>query len=95
VDRHREAFLDLLEHHVDILFANEAEICSLYQARTTSTPALQAVRRHSQVAALTRGARGSVIVAGDEVHVIDATQSRAWSTPRGRGTSTPRDSSSV
>ena len=31
VDRHREAFLDLLEHHVDILFANEAEICSLYQ----------------------------------------------------------------
>jgi len=30
------------------------------------------VRRRPRVAALTRGARGSVIVAGDEVHVIDA-----------------------
>jgi sugar/nucleoside kinase (ribokinase family) len=71
VDRHREAFLDLLEHHVDILFANEAEICSLYQVGDFDA-ALQAVRRRPRVAALTRGARGSVIVAGDEVHVIDA-----------------------
>ncbi len=71
VDRHREAFLDLVEHHVDILFANEAEICSLYQVGDFDA-ALQAVRRRSQVAALTRGARGSVIVAGDEVHVVDA-----------------------
>jgi sugar/nucleoside kinase (ribokinase family) len=34
--------------------------------------ALQEVRRCCEVAALTRGAHGSVIVAGDEVHVIDA-----------------------
>src|SRR5205807_6780825 len=33
VDRHRAAFIDLAEHHVDILFANEAEICALYQAK--------------------------------------------------------------
>ena len=71
MDRHRQAFLSLVEHHVDILFANEAEICSLYQVGDFDA-ALQAVRRHSQVAALTRGPRGSVIVAGDEVHVIDA-----------------------
>ena len=71
VDRHRQAFLSLVEHHVDILFANEAEICSLYQVGDFDA-ALQAVRRRPQVAALTRGARGSVIVAGDEVHVIDA-----------------------
>ena len=31
VGRHRKAFLDLVEHHVDILFANEAEICALYE----------------------------------------------------------------
>ena len=31
VDRHRAAFRDLVEGHVDILFANEAEICSLYE----------------------------------------------------------------
>ena len=31
VDRHRAEFLDLVEHRVDILFANEDEICSLYE----------------------------------------------------------------
>ncbi len=32
VDRHRDDFLDLAKHRVDILFANEQEIISLYQA---------------------------------------------------------------
>jgi sugar/nucleoside kinase (ribokinase family) len=71
VDRHRAAFLDLVEHHVDILFANEAEIRSLYDAPDFDA-ALQAVRRRCEVAALTRSERGSVIVAGDAVHVVDA-----------------------
>ena len=31
VDRHRDAFRALVRGHVDILFANEAEICALYQ----------------------------------------------------------------
>ena len=31
VDRHRDSFLNLVAGHVDILFANEAEITSLYQ----------------------------------------------------------------
>src|SRR6201987_63114 len=31
VSRHRAAFRDLVDGHVDILFANEAEICSLYE----------------------------------------------------------------
>src|SRR5690606_30360377 len=31
VDRHRDSFLDLIANHVDILFANEAELLSLYQ----------------------------------------------------------------
>jgi sugar/nucleoside kinase (ribokinase family) len=71
VDRHRAAFLDLVEHHVDILFANEAEIRSLYEAPDFDT-ALQAVRHRCEVAALTRSERGSVIVAGDAVHIVDA-----------------------
>ena len=71
VDRHRAAFLELVERHVDILFANEAEIRSLYQV-TDFDAALQQVRRHTAVAALTRSERGSVIVAGQDVHVIDA-----------------------
>jgi sugar/nucleoside kinase (ribokinase family) len=71
VDRHRAAFLDLVEHHVDVLFANEAEIRSLYEVNDFDA-ALQQVRRHCEVAALTRGPRGSLVVGGDEVHVIDA-----------------------
>ena len=34
--------------------------------------ALQRVRGHCEVAALTRSERGSVVVAGDEVHVVAA-----------------------
>jgi sugar/nucleoside kinase (ribokinase family) len=71
VERHRAAFLDLVEHHVDVLFANEAEIRSLYQVRDFDE-ALGRVRRHCELAALTRSERGSVVVAGDEVHVVKA-----------------------
>lgn len=71
VDRHRADFLRLVEGYVDILFANEAEILSLYQVDDFDE-ALQHVRGHCQIAALTRSEKGSVIVAGDEVHVVDA-----------------------
>ena len=71
VDRHRRAFLDLVDGYVDVLFANEAEICSLYQVNDFDA-ALQEVRRSCEIAVLTRSARGSVVVGGDEVHVIDA-----------------------
>jgi sugar/nucleoside kinase (ribokinase family) len=71
VDRHRDAFRALVEGYVDVLFANEAEIRSLYEVDDFDA-ALQRVRRRTRIAALTRSARGSVVVAGDEVHVIDA-----------------------
>ncbi|HTN80091.1 MAG TPA: PfkB family carbohydrate kinase, partial [Acidimicrobiales bacterium] len=47
------------------------EITELYQV-SSFDDALQKVRHHCEIAALTRSAKGSVIVAGDEVHVIDA-----------------------
>jgi sugar/nucleoside kinase (ribokinase family) len=71
VDRHRDQFLELVEHRVDILFANELEITSLYQVDTFDD-ALQHVRGHCDVACLTRSEKGSVIVSDGEVHVIDA-----------------------
>lgn len=71
VDRHRADFLELIERQVDVLFANEDEICSLYEVKDFDA-ALQRVRHHCAIAALTRSARGAVIVSGDEVHVIDA-----------------------
>ena len=71
VARFRDEFLDLAEHYVDILFANESEILSLYQTEDFDD-ALQQVRKHCEIAALTRSEKGSVVVNGDEVHVIDA-----------------------
>ncbi len=71
VDRHRDDFMDLVRNHVDILFANEVEIVSLYQAAGFDE-ALQQVRGHCRVVALTRSEKGSVVLSDDEIHVIDA-----------------------
>lgn len=71
VERHRDDFLELINGHVDILFANEDEIVSLYKAPSFDA-AMQRVRGHCQIAALTRSEKGSVILAGDEVHIVDA-----------------------
>jgi sugar/nucleoside kinase (ribokinase family) len=71
VERHRDTFLELIDGAVDILFANEAEITTLYQVDSFDA-ALQRVTGHCEVAALTRSAKGSVIVRGEEVHVVDA-----------------------
>ena len=71
VDRHRESFLELIQEHVDILFANEQEVVSLYQANNFDA-ALERVRRHCRLVALTRGENGSIILRGDELHIIDA-----------------------
>jgi sugar/nucleoside kinase (ribokinase family) len=61
----------LVEHHIDILFANEQELIALYQTDTFDE-ALRRVRGKCEVAALTRSEKGSVIVAGDDVHEIAA-----------------------
>lgn len=71
VDRHRMAFRELVERHVDILFANEAEIRSLYEVQDFDASVAR-VRGHCEVAAVTRSERGSVIVSGNGVHVIKA-----------------------
>ncbi|MCH7943783.1 MAG: adenosine kinase [Proteobacteria bacterium] len=71
VERYRSEFLDLAADHIDILFANEAEIVALYEAADFDE-ALARVRGHCAIAALTRGDKGSVIVAGDAVHIIAA-----------------------
>ena len=65
VDRHRAAFRHLVEGHIDILFANEAEIISLYETADFDG-ALDRVRGQCEVAALTRSEKGSVLVSPDE-----------------------------
>jgi sugar/nucleoside kinase (ribokinase family) len=71
VERHRSAFRELVDGHVDILFANEVEICSLYET-TDFAEAATAVRGRVAIAALTRSAEGSVILADGAEHVIAA-----------------------
>ena len=71
VGRHRAAFRDLVDGHVDILFANEAEICSLYETDDFGAAAA-ALRGHVAIAALTRSAAGSVVLADGAEHRIAA-----------------------
>ena len=71
VDRFRDEFMELVVNHVDILFANESEILSLYQTQSFDEAARQ-VSAHCEIAALTRSEHGSVVVHGRESHTIAA-----------------------
>ena len=71
VDRHRGEFLDLVRNHVDILFANESEITSLYQTTDFKTAAASAAR-DTKLAVLTRSAKGAEIIAGHETVKVPA-----------------------
>jgi fructokinase len=71
VDRHRAAFRELVARDVDILFANETEITSLYEENTFEAAA-EAARRDVALAALTRSEAGSVILRGTETVEVAA-----------------------
>lgn len=71
VDRHRASFRDLVANHVDIIFANEAELKSLYLTDSFDE-ALAAVRAETRIAAVTRSEKGAVIVSGDEAVRVPA-----------------------
>jgi sugar/nucleoside kinase (ribokinase family) len=71
VERHRDSFLDLIRHDIDIVFANEAEIKSLYQTQNFDG-AMKAIARDCPVAVLTRSEKGCIVVRGDEVHACPA-----------------------
>ncbi len=72
VDRYRAEFLELMQSGtVDIVFANEEELKSLYQTSDFDT-AVEALRDDTELAAITHGAQGSVIVRGDESYKIEA-----------------------
>lgn len=60
VDRHRDEFSELVKNHVDILFANEAEIKSLYKTENFID-----ATQHCKVAAITRSEKGSVIISSE------------------------------
>jgi sugar/nucleoside kinase (ribokinase family) len=61
VGRHREEFLTFIRDRVDIVFANESEILSLYPS-SSFDGACAAIARDCGIAAITRSEKGSVIV---------------------------------
>ncbi|MGB5949630.1 MAG: adenosine kinase [Parvibaculum sp.] len=71
VARYRDEFRRLVRDEVDLLFANEAEILSLYEVDLFDE-ALSRVKAECKFAALTRSEAGAVIVADGEIHVVDA-----------------------
>jgi sugar/nucleoside kinase (ribokinase family) len=71
VDRHRAEFLELVSKSVDILFANEAEVTSLYETASFDAAA-ERVRADTRLAALTRSEKGSVILGGGEAVAVPA-----------------------
>ncbi|PJB71110.1 MAG: adenosine kinase [Alphaproteobacteria bacterium CG_4_9_14_3_um_filter_47_13] len=66
VDRHRADFQYLVENHVDILFANEDEIKSLYEVENFEQAA-KIVSGKCEISALTRSEKGSVVISGDQI----------------------------
>ena len=71
VERHRDSFLELIRNGIDIVFANEAEIKSLYRMQNFDG-ALRAIRKDCRIAVLTRSEAGCVVASGDEIHVVPA-----------------------
>jgi len=79
VERHHQSFLDLVQDHVDILFANEAEIKTLYRT-TTFEDAAEEVRKLGKTGALTRSAKGSIVFDTDNWHTIPPMPTRVVDT---------------
>ncbi|MBC6403731.1 MAG: adenosine kinase [Hyphomonadaceae bacterium] len=71
VERHRESFRQLVEHHTDILFANESELLSLYRGLSFGD-ALNALAAVDKIACITRSEKGSIILEGGNRHLIPA-----------------------
>ena len=72
VDRYRDEFLDLMRSGtVDLVFANEAELHSLYQTADFDT-ALTQLRGDARLAVVTRSEKGCVVSSKDGVTAVPA-----------------------
>jgi sugar/nucleoside kinase (ribokinase family) len=71
VERHRRALLDFIETEVDLVFANEAEITSLFET-TDFDAAVAAIRGKTKIAAVTRSEKGSIVVTPDALQAVEA-----------------------
>jgi sugar/nucleoside kinase (ribokinase family) len=73
VHRHRDEFLELIENHIDILFANEDEIRALYGVDDTMEAA-KIASQHVQLVTVTRGSAGAVLIDANGVVEVAASK---------------------
>ncbi len=71
VDRHRQDFLPFLKRGVDLVFANEREALSLYETESLEE-ACAKLRADCGFAVVTRSAKGSLILKGDDTVEVKA-----------------------
>jgi sugar/nucleoside kinase (ribokinase family) len=72
VDRYRAEFLDLIRTGtVDLVFANERELHSLYQTADFDT-AVNALRNDARLAVVTRSEKGCLVVTREETDAVPA-----------------------
>ena len=69
VERHRKDFNNLIEKYVDIIFANENEIKSLY--KTDLMESIKNIKNNVVVGAITLGQRGSIVFENNDEYHID------------------------
>ncbi|MGE0604114.1 MAG: adenosine kinase [Xanthobacteraceae bacterium] len=72
VDRYRKEFLQLIRNKtVDLIFANEAELKSLYETGDFDA-AVEALRKDASIAVVTRSEEGAMVVTGDSIDAVPA-----------------------
>ncbi len=69
VDRHRNDFLYLIDKYVDVIFANENEIKSLYQLDLKAS--INNIKNQVDVGAVTLGAKGAIVFEKEVKYHID------------------------
>ena len=71
VNRWREDLLAFIDRHIDLVFANESELLGLFQTDDFDSACAQLAEK-ARIAAVTNGAKGSVVLSGRDAHAIPA-----------------------
>ena len=77
VERHRDAFRAMIRDDIDLLFANRAELLSMYQTDDFAA-ALKTVAAEVAIVACTEGENGAHILAGGQHWHVPAIQTKIY-----------------
>lgn len=73
VDRHKPEFRELVAGPVDVVFANRAELASLYET-TSLVDGVEFLRNDAELGCITLGKEGSILVTKDETIEVEAAE---------------------